>query len=163
MQNRLQQIFACKRISVAMLGWPKYVRTACKTACNRFSPGSEYPLQGSCRAGGQGPGRAGGWAWICLWDGYIHIYVFKTKYHAYTYMYRDGADGARIAGGGANDKQALCNKNNRMRRHTAQSRQSETNPQRNPTPRGQPSSLSHGQCPAPSGLPKCRKDRHSVR
>ena len=47
MQSSLQQIFARKRISVAKFGWPKYEPNTCKTACNRFSPASEHPLQGS--------------------------------------------------------------------------------------------------------------------
>ena len=45
MQNSLQQIFACERISVARFGWPKYAPKSCKTACNRFSLASGYPLQ----------------------------------------------------------------------------------------------------------------------
>ena len=47
MKSSLQQIFACKRISVARFGWPQYAPNTCKTACNRFSPASQYPLQGS--------------------------------------------------------------------------------------------------------------------
>ena len=49
MQSSLQKIFACKRISVAKLGWPKYAPTTCKAACNRLLLASEHPLQGSDR------------------------------------------------------------------------------------------------------------------